>query len=46
MLILTAVMAIRTILGILESPVSPGFLIIITAWYKREEILMRSVAFL
>ncbi|KAK8866200.1 hypothetical protein IAR55_001351 [Kwoniella newhampshirensis] len=38
-------MAIRTILGILESPVTPGFLIIISAWYKREEQASRSIAF-
>lgn len=39
-------MAVRTILGLLESPISPGFLIIVTAWYKREEQLPRSMAFL
>ncbi|ORY25466.1 major facilitator superfamily domain-containing protein [Naematelia encephala] len=38
-------MAVRTLLGILESPINPGFLIIITAWYKREEQSIRSIAF-
>lgn len=39
-------MAVRTLLGILEAPISPGFLIIITAWYKREEQVLRSMMFL
>ncbi|KAI6088450.1 MFS general substrate transporter [Hypoxylon rubiginosum] len=41
----TQLMAIRTLLGILEAPISPGFLIIVTAWYKREEQLLRSMMF-
>ncbi|ORY25459.1 MFS general substrate transporter [Naematelia encephala] len=41
----TQLMAVRVLLGILESPVTPGFLIIITAWYKQEETLLRSIAF-
>jgi hypothetical protein len=41
-----AVMAVRTLLGILEAPISPGFLIIVTAWYRREEQVMRTMAFL
>jgi MFS transporter, ACS family, allantoate permease len=39
-------MAIRIILGILEAPITPGFLILVTAWYKREEQMLRSFAFL
>ncbi|WVQ80081.1 hypothetical protein IAT38_002182 [Cryptococcus sp. DSM 104549] len=38
-------MALRTLLGTLESPVTPGFLIIISAWYKREEQTSRGIAF-
>ncbi|WWD22201.1 hypothetical protein CI109_106692 [Kwoniella shandongensis] len=41
----TQLMAVRTLLGILEAPVTPGFLIIITAWYKLEEQMLRSMAF-
>ncbi|KAK8846891.1 hypothetical protein IAR55_005981 [Kwoniella newhampshirensis] len=41
----TQLMAVRTLLGILEAPVTPGFLIIITAWYRREEQMVRSMAF-
>ncbi|OAA55881.1 Major facilitator superfamily domain, general substrate transporter [Niveomyces insectorum RCEF 264] len=41
----TQLMAVRALLGILEAPINPGFLIIVTAWYKREEQVMRSMAF-
>ncbi|CAH0057989.1 unnamed protein product [Clonostachys solani] len=41
----TELMVVRAILGALEAPISPGFLIIITAWYKREEQVVRSLAF-
>jgi ACS family allantoate permease-like MFS transporter len=39
-------MAVRTLLGILEAPVTPGFLVIVTAWYRREEQALRSLSFL
>ncbi|WRT69328.1 uncharacterized protein IL334_006312 [Kwoniella shivajii] len=35
----------RGILGFAESTVSPGFLIIVTAWYKREEQTVRVMLF-
>ncbi|KAL7915571.1 MFS general substrate transporter [Trichoderma velutinum] len=41
----TQLMAIRALLGVLEAPISPGFLIIVTAWYKREEQVLRSMTF-
>ncbi|KAL7425266.1 hypothetical protein Q5752_000954 [Cryptotrichosporon argae] len=40
-----SLMAVRTILGVLEAPVTPGFLIIISAWYRKEEQLARGMAF-
>nr|XP_018259481.1 uncharacterized protein I303_08410 [Kwoniella dejecticola CBS 10117]OBR81639.1 hypothetical protein I303_08410 [Kwoniella dejecticola CBS 10117] len=38
-------MIVRAILGLAESTVSPGFLIIVTAWYKREEQTVRIMLF-
>ncbi|ORY28955.1 major facilitator superfamily domain-containing protein [Naematelia encephala] len=42
----TQLMAVRTLLGIGEACVNPGFLIVISAWYKKDEQHFRSMLFL